>query len=137
MALRADDDRRLLAADGAPVQGGEVVRGDLERVEEVIEVLDVADRPQAAHRSADRLAQDRGLANAGVGQPQVSVFRLQTLEHEVHVAQPPDVLTDYEQPRVPREVGVEVAKQHLAPVDRGRLVPIGGRDHRHLERRLI
>ena len=122
MPLGANDHRRLLPADRPPVQRRKVVRRRLQRVQEVVEVLDVADRPQPAHGGADRLAEDRRLADPGVRQPQLSVLCLQSLEHEVDVAQPADVLADDEDAWIAREVGVEVADEHLPAVDRRRLV---------------
>ena len=61
----------------APAQRGEVVGQDLQRVEQVVEVLDLGDRAQPAHRHADRLADDGGLADAGVGDAQLAVLLLQ------------------------------------------------------------
>ena len=117
MALGPDHHGRLLPADRSPVEGRQVVRGGLQRVEEIVEVLDVADRAQASHGRTDRLAEDRRLPNTGVGEAQLSVLRLQTLEDEVDVAQPPHVFTDHENPWVTSEVGVEVAHQDLPAVD--------------------
>src|SRR5216683_1125496 len=101
VTLGAHDDRRLLASGRSPMQAGKVIRGELQRVEEIVEVLDVADRPQPAHGGANGLPEDRRLADTGVGQPKIAVLRLQPLEHEVDVAQPPDILADDEQSRVP------------------------------------
>ena len=136
VALGPDHDRRFLPADGSPVERGQVVRSHLQRVEEVVEVLDVADRPEATHRGADGLAEDRRLADAGIGQAQVAVLRLQALEHEVHVAKPAYVLADDEDARIARKVGVEVAKQDHAAVDSWRLVRVNRSHHRHLEGRV-
>src|SRR6266852_917767 len=102
VTLGAHDDRRLLASGRSPVQAGKVVRGELQRVEEIVEVLDVADRPQPTHGGADGLPEDRRLADAGVGQAKIAVLRLEAFEHEVHVAQAPDILADDEKARVPR-----------------------------------
>src|SRR5207245_6171904 len=104
MPFRANYHRRLLSAHRPPVQRRKVVRRRLQRVEEVVEVLDIADRPQPAHGGADRLAEDRRLADPGVRQPQLSVLRLQSLEREVDVAQPADVLADDEDAWIAREV---------------------------------
>ena len=119
VTLRPDDHGRLLTADAAPVNRRQVVRSVLERVQQVVEVLDVADRPQATHRTAGGLAEDCRLSDAGVGQSQLAVLRLQALEHQVHVAQPPHVLADDEDARVAREVSLEVLEQHHAPVGAG------------------
>ena len=119
VALGPDHDRGLLSADCPPVQRRQVVGCDLERIEEIVQVLDVAYRPQAAHGRADRLAQDRRLPNSRVGQPQLAVLGLQTFEDEVDVAEAAHVLADDEDPRVAREVGVEVAEQHHPAVDGG------------------
>src|SRR5216683_2592651 len=137
VTLGAHDHRRLLAAGRPPVQAGEVVGGELQRVEEIVEILDVADRPQPAHGRADGLPKDGGLADAGVGQPKIAVFRLQSLEHEVDIAQPPNILADYEKTRVTREVGVEVAQQDLAAVRGRRRIRVNRRDYRHFEWRFV
>src|SRR3989442_11651618 len=92
VTLSAHDHRRLLASGRPPVQAGEVIGGELQRVEEIVEVLDVADRPQPSHGGADGLPEYGRLADAGVGQAKIAVLRLQPLEDEVDVAQPPDVL---------------------------------------------
>src|SRR6266550_7957709 len=117
MPLGPEDDRRFLTTDGAPMQARQIVGCRLERVQEIVQVLDVAYRAQAAHGRADRLAEDCCLSNAGISEPQVSVFCLQALENEVHIAKLANVLADYEQARVTREVGVKVAKQNLPAVD--------------------
>src|ERR1700694_2246926 len=116
VTLGPDHERRLLTTDGAPVQRRQVIRRDLQCIEEVVEVLDVADRPQPAHRRADRLAEDRRLADARVGQTQVAVLRLQALEDEVDVAKLAHVLADDEDPWVAGEVRVEVADKDLPSV---------------------
>ncbi len=48
VALRANDHRRLLATGGAMAERREVVRGDLEREEQVVDVLDVSPRRSPA-----------------------------------------------------------------------------------------
>ncbi len=103
----------------------------------IVEVLDIADGPQAAHGGADRLAENGRLPDPRVGEAQVAVLCLQSLEHEVHITQPPDVLADHEKARVTREIGVEVAQQYLAAIDGRRLCRIDGGNHRYFERGLI
>jgi hypothetical protein len=63
-------------------------RNDLKRVQEVIKILDLADRAQSAHRHADGLAQDRRLADARISDA-TAVFP-GALEALVHV---PSLLT--------------------------------------------
>src|SRR2546425_10258119 len=137
MAFRPDEHRRLLPARGAEVERREIVGRDLERVEHVVNVLDVDDGSKAAERGADTLTQDRGLADAGVGDAQLAVLRLQALEDEVHVAELADVLADDDDPRIALEVLVEAADEQLPAVDGLRAIRVSGRDRLHEERRLL
>ena len=82
----AHDHRGHLAPDAAPTQVGEVVGHYLEGIEEVVEVLDLGDRPQAAQGHADGLAEDGDLADPDVGYPQVPVFLLEAAEALIDVA---------------------------------------------------
>src|SRR5688572_18902256 len=107
MAAGADDDRGLLASGGAPAQRRQVVGHDLERVEQIVEVLDLGDRAQPAQGHPDRLADDRELPDAGVRDPQVAVLLLQVREALVDVAQTADVLTQREEAWLALESGVE------------------------------
>ena len=113
VAARADDHRRLLAALRAPAQGRQVVGQDLQRVEQVVEVLDLGDRAQPAQRHADRLAEDRRLADAGVGDPQLAVLLLQAGEALVDVAELADVLAEGDELRVARQRASKQAVQDL------------------------
>src|SRR5207237_9638020 len=107
VALRADEHRRLLTPAGAPAQGRKVVRRELQRVQQVVDVLDVDDRPQTAQRRADPLTEDGGLADARVADAMHAVPRLQALEHEVHVSETAHVLSEDHETRIAREVLVE------------------------------
>ena len=98
-------------------QRREVVRRDLERVEEVVDVLDIDDRAQPTHRDADPLPQDRRLADPRVDDALPAVLRLESLVDEVHVAQDADVLAHDHDARIARHVRVEAAQQHDAPID--------------------
>src|SRR5438876_62398 len=118
--------RRLLS--GAEVQRREIVGRDLQRVEQVVDVLDVDDGPETAERGADPLTDDRGLADAGVGDAQLAVLGLQTFEHEVHVAELAHVLADDDDPRIALEVLVEAADEQLPAVDGLRAIGVPGRD---------
>ena len=92
VAACADNDRRSLSADRAPVQAGQVIRHNLQRVQQIIEILDLTDRAEAAHGHADCLAQDGHFADAGVGHAQCAIFFLHSLKTLVHVAQVTDIL---------------------------------------------
>src|SRR5256712_3544902 len=128
MALRPDEDGRLLPTRGAEVERREIVGRDLQRVKQVVDVLDVDDGPEAAERGADPLTDDRGLADAGVGDAQLAVLGLQTFEHEVHVAELAHVLADDDDPRIALEVLVEAADEQLPAVDGLRAIGVPGRD---------
>ena len=107
VAAGAHDDRRLLPAGGAPVQRRQVVGHDLQGVEQVIEVLDLGDRAQAAQGQADRLPEDGRFADAGIGDAQRAVFLLQAAEALVDVAQLADILAKGDQARLAGEGGIE------------------------------
>src|SRR5688500_11764242 len=94
MAAGAEDHRRLLAAGRAPAQRREVVRHDLQRVQEIVEVLNLRDGPEAAQRGTDGLAGDRALADAGVHHPPGAVLFLQTQAALVDVAELADVFAE-------------------------------------------
>src|SRR5205814_8037882 len=100
MSARADDDRRFLTAGAAPAHRGEIVRHDLQRVQQVIEILNLRDRTQSAQRGADRLSYDRALANAGIGDEPQSEFFLETGAVLIHVAELADVFADDDDARL-------------------------------------
>ena len=131
----ADDDRRDLPARGAPEHGGEVVRGDLQRVEEVVQVLNFGNGAQAAHRHANGLADDGGFPNAGVGNPQFAVFGLQALEALVHAAQIAHIFAKGDDARVAGQGKVEELVEHLMAGDFGRGFGIHRRHFGHVQRR--
>ena len=135
MAAGADDHRGLLPAGGAVAQRGEIVGEDLEGVEQVVEVLDLGERPQAAQREADRLPDDRRLADAGVGHPAEAVLLLQPHEPLVDVAERPDVLPEGEELGHPGHRRVEAGVEHLVAVDRLGRRGVDGRHGAHRERR--
>src|ERR1700704_777439 len=118
-------------------QRREIIRRELERVEEVVDVLDVDDGPQPAQRSADPLPEDRRLAYARVGDAQRPVLLLQALVHKVDVPEPTDVLAKNDDPRVAREVRIETAQEDEAAIDRLRLRRILGRHARNAQRRSV
>ena len=117
VALRPDHDRCHLTTRGPKTQRGEIVGRQLEREQQVVDVLDVHDRPETAHRSADPLPEDRRLADAGVVDAQCAVLLLKPLVHEIDVAESSDVFAEDDDALVARQVRVEAAKQHEAAVD--------------------
>ena len=64
----------------AVVQAGEIVRENLESVEQVVEVLDVDDRLQAADGGADALAEDGGFPDPGIGDAERAELFLEVFE---------------------------------------------------------
>ena len=119
VAARADDRRGALLAVGAVERRGEVVRQGRERVDEVVEVLDLGDGAQAPQREPDRLADDGPLADPRVEHALLAVLGLQPGESLVDVADLPDVLPERHHARVALEEAVEEAVEHaeahLAP----------------------
>ena len=109
MTLRADQDRRFLAAAGAPTQRREIVGRELQRVEQVVDVLDIDDRSEAAQRRADALSEDRRLAYARVDDALLAVLGLESLKDEVDVTELSDVLAEDDDARIAPEVRVEAA----------------------------
>ena len=111
MAAGAEDDRGLLPAVGAPAERGQIVRGDLQRVEEIVQVLDFRDRPEAPHCHPNCLAHDRRLTNAGISDPLRPVLLLQLGPFLVHASEQADVLADGHERRHPGEGGIEALKK--------------------------
>ena len=81
----ADNDGRFLPPPRAPTHRRQIIRHDLQGVQNVIEVLDFGDGAQAAHGHANRLSHNRRLADARVADAQVAVFGLQTRHRLVHI----------------------------------------------------
>src|SRR6266513_1373455 len=129
-------DETIVAIGGAPVQRREVVGRELERVEQVVDVLDVHDRPESPKGRADPLPQDRRLAYAGVDNALLAVLCLQSLEDEVDVAELSDVLAEDEDPRVALQVRVEAPQEHHPAVHHLGVAGIRRRDRADPEGRL-
>src|SRR6266576_2367975 len=117
MAARPDDDRALLPARGAPADRGQIVGHDLQRIENVVEILDLGDGPQSAQRGADGLADDRRLADAGVADAQQAVLFLQSGASLVDVAEFSDVLTEDDDARIAEQGVVETVVEDLEAVE--------------------
>src|SRR5689334_8618792 len=100
MAARADDDRRLLPTGGAPAQRGQIVREDLQRIEDVVEILDLGDRTKAAHGRTDRLSGDGALADSRVHHPPHSMLFLEPEASLVDVAELADVFAEDDEARI-------------------------------------
>jgi hypothetical protein len=117
MPPRADDGGCLLPAGAAPARRSEVVRHDLQRVQHVIEVLDLRDRPKSAERRADGLTQDRRFANSGVGDADGTVLFLQARASLVDVAELADVLAEDDDSRIALQREVETVVDDLEAVE--------------------
>ena len=117
------------------MQGREVIGCELERVEEVVDVLDVDDRPEAPQSRADPLPEDGRLADAGVDDALLAVLRLQTFEYEVHVAELADIFAEDEDARIAREIRVEAAQEDHPAVHRIGITGVDRRDRADPERR--
>ncbi len=100
MTARPHNDRRGLSANCTPVQIRQIVGHDLQRVQNVIEVLDFTNWAQTAHRHADRLPKDCHLADTGVGHAQRAVLFLHALETLVHVTEETNILAKRDDARV-------------------------------------
>src|SRR3989442_7924576 len=136
MAFGANENRRFLASAGAQMQRREVVGGELERVEQVVHVLDVDDGAQSSERGADPLPEDGRLADPRVDHPLIAVLGLQPLEDQVHVAELPDVLAENDDARVAPQVLIEAANQDEPAIHGLRPFDIGRRDRADTQRRL-
>ncbi len=119
-----------LPARGAPAHGGEIVGHDLQRVQHVVEILDLRDGTQAAHRGADGLAEDRALADAGVHDARDAVLFLQAEAALVDVAELADVLAEDDHPRIAAQGLVEALVDDLEAVEHRRVVRVLGRHSR-------
>ena len=117
MPAGADDDRRLLPALGPPAQRRQIVRHDLQRVEQVIEVLDLGDGADPAQGEPDRLTQDCHLANPGVRHPQLAVLLLQADKTLIDVAQLAQVLAKGHEIAIAVQGRIETSVEHLEAVD--------------------
>jgi hypothetical protein len=90
---------------------------------QIIEVLNFGDRPQAAHSHADGLAHDRPFADPGIKHPFDTVFLLHAAQALIHVADMAHVFAESKQFRlVLLKIGVEAGVQHLITVLQRRLV---------------
>src|SRR5438093_4474367 len=130
MSARADDHRALLTAAGSPARHRQIVRKDLDGVEDVVQVLNLGDRPQSAKRRADRLADDRAFTNAGVGDAQLAVFRLQAGATLVDVAELSDVFAEDDHRRIAAESVIEAVVDDLESVQHWRIIGICRRHFR-------
>ncbi len=136
VAARADDDRRFLPAARAPVERGQVVGQDLQAVEQVVEVLDFGDGAQAAQGQPDGLADDGGLANAGVGDAQAAVLLLQPGPGLIDAAEVADILAESDHARIAGQHGIEGGVEDLRAGNETGVVRVDGFDFRHVQRRL-
>src|SRR5690606_22279189 len=93
VTARADDHRRFLAALRAILQTRQIICKRLQRIDEVIEILDLRDRSQAAQGSANALADDCGLADAGVCYAKFTILFLKSCKPLVYVADLTHILT--------------------------------------------
>src|SRR5687767_922646 len=77
--------RAFLAAAGAVLKGGHIITEGLQAIQQIVEVLNLSNRPQAAHRHAYTLADDGGFANPYVSDAQLAVFFLQSCKALIDV----------------------------------------------------
>src|SRR5687767_11604900 len=113
----ADDDRCFLSAPGAPAQRSQVVGKNLQRIEHVVEVLDLGEWPQASHGHPDGLPHDRALADSGIGVPVQTILLLQACAALIDVAEASDVLAHEGNSGVPLQRGIETGIEDLEPVE--------------------
>ncbi len=107
VAACAHDHRRALPTHRAPMQGCQIIRNNLQCIQNVIKILDLTDRPQPAHRQPHGLPQDRRLANARIGHTQCAIFFLHALEALIHITKKAHILTKGHHARVTPEQGIE------------------------------
>ena len=94
VATGAHDEGRLLLADGAVQKGGKVIAEGLQAIQDVIEVLDLGNGPQAPEGQPNPLANDCGFAYAGVGNAQRAKLFLEAFQPLVHIANGPAVFPE-------------------------------------------
>jgi len=113
VATGTDDDGGFLPAGGAPAQVGQVVCHNLQGVEQVIQVLDFSNRPQAPQGHADGLAEDGGFTDAGIRDTQGTIFFLKAAEALVDIAQLAHVFTKGNQAGLAFEGGIKGSVNHF------------------------
>src|ERR1044072_1452907 len=96
MAACANDQWSFLTSAGPVLETRKVVGQYLNCVEEIIEILNFGDRPEATKRRADPLPYDGTLANAGVGNAKLTELFLKSCEALVHVADLAYIFTESE-----------------------------------------
>ena len=89
----AHDKRTALLSLCTVVKGGHIVAQGLQSIKQVIQVLDLRDRPQSAQRQSHALPHDRKFANAGIEYPVRSVFGLEAGKALVYIADKTEVFT--------------------------------------------
>ena len=92
---------------------GQVVADDLQAIEQVIEILDLRDGPEAAHGQANALPDDGGFTDTGIGNPHLAVFCLQAFQCLVHPANLADIFPENQCFRVVPEDIIEIVPQNL------------------------
>jgi len=94
MSTRSNDDRCLLSSRCAPPQIGKVIRDDLQCIKQIVEILNLRHRPDAAHCHSNGLADNGCFANTGVGDSVHSILLLQMRPALIHPAQMSDVFAE-------------------------------------------
>src|SRR5690606_19786583 len=128
---------RLLAALCAVMQAGQIISERLQRINQVIQVLDLCYGPESPECGPDSLSYDRGLANTRIGYPQFSMLLLQSCETLIYIADLADILADRKDRWVTFEGQVETCPQHLPAVNKRGCVRIYRIDTRYFQRRLF
>src|SRR5262245_31361614 len=133
---RSDDDRSLLPAVCSPPEVCQIVRDNLERIQKVIQVLDLRHRSQPAHGHADRLPDNGGFPNPGVGNALDAVFLLEVSPSLIDTAKMADIFSKGDQLWIALESLVEIGAKDFKPLQDGRIIRITSGNDRNFERRL-
>ena len=130
VAPRANNQRGFLASRRAVSHGGQIVPHDLQRVVQVVEVLDFSNGAQSTQRHANALSDDAGFANARVAHTDFTKFFLHAFHDLVDAANPSRVFAKRQHARIATEHGLKVALEDLAAIELLG-VRIVSRRHRH------
>src|SRR5690606_23582666 len=103
-----------------------------QRVDEIVEVLYFGNRPEAAHRKADTLANDRGFAYPRVRYAQFPVLLLESCEALVYITDLSDIFSKSNNQRVTLQRGIEALLQHFPSVDNSGVFRVHRRDGLHI-----
>ena len=113
VSSRTDNDRRLLAALCPPVERCQIVGQDLKRVEKVIKILNLGNRPQPTQGHAHCLTDNGCLADTCIGDSEFAILELQSGASLVDATQQADILAKNDHARITPQHGIKGRVENL------------------------